>query len=89
MNTKPVKKGRGRPPKRSGETRIAYLDVRLDLVEKQAFKDAADVAGIPLSHWVRERLRNAARRELQEAGKPVAFVKSVAQFLKEAEDVES
>jgi hypothetical protein len=45
-------------------------------LEKRAFVDAADLAGLSLSSWVRERLRRAARAELNEAGKPVAFLPS-------------
>ncbi len=53
-----------------------YLDVRVTESEKQAFKDAAGLAGVPLSAWVRERLRRIARTELEDADLPVAFVKS-------------
>lgn len=63
---------RGRPPKE--QTKAGLLDVRLDPAEKQAFKDAADLAGLALSAWVRERLRLAARKELEEAGRTVAFL---------------
>jgi hypothetical protein len=51
-----------------------YLEVRLSLDEKRAFKDAADFAGLALSAWVRERLRRAAREELERAGRQVAFL---------------
>jgi len=51
-----------------------YLELRLYTVEKQAFKDAADWRGQVLSVWVRERLRIAAQRELEEAKRPVAFM---------------
>jgi antitoxin component of RelBE/YafQ-DinJ toxin-antitoxin module len=57
------------------KTKTGYLEVRLDDEEKQAFKDAADLAGLALSTWVRERLRTVARKELDEVGKPVAFMK--------------
>ena len=66
------KKRIGRPPKE--RTRDGFLEVRLDVEEKQAFKDAADLAGLALSAWVRERLRALARKELEEAGKKVAFL---------------
>jgi hypothetical protein len=42
--------------------------------EKQAFKDAAVLAGLPVSGWVRLRLREAARKELGESGQAVAFL---------------
>jgi hypothetical protein len=48
--------------------------VRLDPQEKAAFREAADIAGIPLSTWVRERLRRVAVRELGDAAIPVAFL---------------
>lgn len=67
MNTKG---GRPRKANRLSE----YLETRVDAAEKQAFKDAAELAGIPLSAWVRERLRRAAVRELEEAALPIAFL---------------
>jgi len=42
--------------------------------EKQAFLLAASIAGIPLAIWMRERLRRAATRELEEAGRQIAFL---------------
>ena len=49
--------------------------VRVETKEKEAFKDAADLAGMPLSAWVRERLRQIALRELQSASRPIAFLR--------------
>jgi uncharacterized protein (DUF1778 family) len=63
---------RGRPKKT--QVRDAHLEVRVDADEKKAFQDAADLAGIPMSAWVRERLRRAAIRELEEAAIPIAFL---------------
>ena len=54
------------------------LEVRLEEAEKRAFKNAADLAGLPMSTWVRERLRRAAREELEGAGMPVAFLPQMA-----------
>lgn len=51
------------------------MEVRLKPEEKDAFREAAEIAGIPLSAWVRERLRRAARIELEEARRPVPFIK--------------
>ena len=56
------------------KTKAEYLEVRLEVTEKAAFKEAADVAGLPLSSWVRERLRVAARQELLAAGRTIAFL---------------
>lgn len=50
------------------------LKIRMDAAEKQAFRDAAEVAGLPVSAWMRERLRRAAVRELEEAARPIAFL---------------
>ena len=36
--------------------------------------EAAKIAGIPLSSWVRERLRLAAIHELEAAGKRIPFI---------------
>ncbi len=69
------RKGPGRPPKSSQDRRDEYLDVRLDAAEKQAFKEAAQLAGVPLASWVRERLRRAAIRELEEVGREVGFIR--------------
>jgi CxxC motif-containing protein (DUF1111 family) len=66
--------GRGRPPKGSAETKTESLLLRLSISEKQGFLDAAQLAGVPLTVWIRERLRQVAARELQSAEKPVAFL---------------
>ena len=68
------KRGRGRPPKDADDKKGESLLVRLDESEKEAFKSAADLAGLPLSSWVRERLRQIAARELGKAELPVAFL---------------
>ena len=52
------------------------LQVRVNDAEKEAFTDAAELSGIALSAWVRERLRQVAARELEAAAKPVPFLKS-------------
>ena len=66
-------KQRGRPKKDPNKVQTEYLDVRLVTNEKEAFKAAADLAGMPLSAWVRDRLRAASRKELDGSGRPVAF----------------
>lgn len=68
-----TKRLRGRPPK-AERRKAEYLDIRLEATEKQAFREAADVAGLDLSAWVRERLRASARRELESVGKHPAFL---------------
>lgn len=64
-----------RKPKTNGSgVKEEYLELRLYAVEKQAFKDAADLQGLALSQWVRMNLRAVAQKQLQEANKPVAFI---------------
>lgn len=50
------------------------MKLRVSETEKRAFQKGADLAGVALSAWVRERLRLAARRELVEAGEQVPFL---------------
>jgi uncharacterized protein (DUF1778 family) len=50
------------------------IKVRVYPEEKQAFQEAADIAGIGLSAWIRERLRRAAIRELEEMARPIHFL---------------
>jgi hypothetical protein len=52
--------------------------VRLGPDEKRAFVAAAYLAGIPLSIWVRERLRRVAVKELEQADRPIAFLRHLA-----------
>lgn len=53
------------------------LQIRLTTAEKQGFLAAANLAGIPLSSWVRERLRLAAIRDLESAGQKIPFVEPI------------
>jgi len=52
------------------------LQIRLLPEEKASFQKAADLAGIPLSSWVRERLRRLARTELIDANQRVPFLEA-------------
>lgn len=54
--------------------RDQVLQIRLTEDEKRGFQTAANLAGLPLSSWTRERLRTAAIRELESAGQKVPFV---------------
>jgi len=47
----------------------------MEIKEKQGFREAADIAGITLSAWIRERLRTAAKQELEREGREVPFLK--------------
>lgn len=52
------------------------VEVRMQPQEKLTFKMAADLAGVPLSAWIRERLRRAAIRELIDAGLQVPILQA-------------
>ncbi len=67
-----MNKTHGRP-KRLDE----YIEIRVATSEKDGFEEAAALAGISLSSWVRERLRLAAIRELESAGRRVPFVPEI------------
>jgi len=53
------------------------IQIRVSDAEKQSFQLAADLAGISLSSWVRERLRLAAIRDLESAGRKIPFVEAI------------
>jgi len=59
---------RGRTPK------SVPINVRVSVQEKAAFSRAAEVAGIPLSWWIRERLRASSLRELDVVGELAPFL---------------
>lgn len=62
----------------SNGRRTKNILVRVNGPEKDGFRAAAALAGIPLSAWVRERLRSVAINELANANKPVAFLDGLA-----------
>src|SRR5262249_3618955 len=53
----------GRPRKPRATAKVEMLELRLTETEKSSFREAAHMAGIALSAWVRERLRRACIRE--------------------------
>ena len=71
---KPNTKRRGRPKKGSAERKTASLLLKMEDREKAGFAAAAELAGAPLSVWIRERLRIAAVAELQKGGLTVPFL---------------
>jgi hypothetical protein len=52
--------------------------MRVEQSEKDTFRAAADAAGLPLSGWIRHRLRQDARKELEDLGLPVAFLERLS-----------
>ena len=69
-----MKKQRGRPKSPEAAVKTRVLQIRLLEQEKHAFDEAAQLAGLSLSSWARERLRARARKELQAAGKKISFI---------------
>lgn len=67
---------RGRPRKGPDNIKGIRLDIRIAEAEKQVFRAAAELAGLDLSAWIRERLRQVAKEELQESGCPVPFMRT-------------
>jgi uncharacterized protein (DUF1778 family) len=65
---------KGRPKKSPSASKVESIEVRVTPSEKEGFRQAAELAGIGLSTWMRERLRRTAIRELTEAGQQVAFL---------------
>jgi hypothetical protein len=64
----------GRPKKKPDTVMNEYIEMRVEKSEKDTFRAAAEAAGMPLSGWIRQRLRRDARKELQDLGLPVAFL---------------
>jgi uncharacterized protein (DUF1778 family) len=59
---------------KADKTRSERLEFRVEASEKEAFQLAAESSGVPLSSWIRERLRKAARNDLEDAGVRVPFM---------------
>lgn len=59
---------------RTRPERTERMEIRLEASEKEAFQRAADATGTTLSSWIRERLRRAAKADLQAAGEAVPFL---------------
>ena len=68
---------RGRPKKVAGALQSETLPLRVQPLEKTAFQQCADLSGVSLTSWVRERLRLAAIRELESAGRRIPFVEPI------------
>lgn len=53
------------------------VKIRLSDDEKAAFQRAAEISGISLSSWMRERLRLAATRDLEQTGTAPEFLSKI------------
>jgi hypothetical protein len=71
---KPV---RGRPRKSAENVKSESVLLRLETREKEGFTAAANMAGVPLAVWIRERLRKVAVGELEAGGRQVPFLDAV------------
>jgi len=69
---------RGRPKLPVGSKLGEYMEMRLDVAEKEAFVRAAEICGMSLSAWVRARLRAASQRELKKMDMPVPFIEKLS-----------
>jgi len=76
MSTKKKKKRLAWRKSAATRTASAFL-LRFTTSEKAAFVSAADLCGLSLAAWVRERLRKVAAKELSDAGLPVPFLAPV------------
>jgi uncharacterized protein (DUF1778 family) len=66
------------PRKHPDAVKGEYLEMRLMAEEKAAFVQAAQLAGMSLSAWVRDRLRRVSRKELEDMNRPVAFLERLS-----------
>ncbi len=69
-----MKKKRGRPPGTTKSARDKLVQLRVDAREIQGFMDAANLSGLSVSAWARERLRKTCREELEQAKMVVPFI---------------
>jgi len=51
--------------------------IRVSDQELEGFKQAAEIAGIGLSAWARQKLRAAAIKDLQEVGEKIPFLQPI------------
>jgi hypothetical protein len=69
-----MKPKRGAPKKPAEKSKNSTKQIRLGAAELETFQAAADLAGLSVSSWMRERLRTVAREELKAAGRDVPFL---------------
>jgi uncharacterized protein (DUF1778 family) len=59
-----MEKRMGRPPKSGDKPMTERLEIRLEKGEKEAYEQAARIAGMDRSEWMRAILNDAAKRRL-------------------------
>lgn len=59
---------------KTGFAKTESFDLGLTTKEKQAFRETVELAGLPLSAWVHERLHFAAWRELEDKIRSILFI---------------
>jgi len=69
-----TKRRRGGQKKPAAIRKDERMELRMSAAEKQGFSEAAVLAGLPLSAWIRIRLRTAAKTELEHEKRPVPFL---------------
>ena len=52
--------------------------IRVSSLEKEGFERCAEISGIGLSAWARQRLRTAAIKELQDIGEKIIFLTPIS-----------
>jgi len=53
------------------------IQIRLTAAEKDTFTDAAELAGVSMSAWVRASLLSKAADDLKRAGRDVPFIDAI------------
>jgi uncharacterized protein (DUF1778 family) len=69
-----AKRKRGAPKKASGQIKDELIQLRVKAAEKETFRAAAKLSGLSMSSWMRERLLERGREELEQAGQSVPFL---------------
>ena len=68
-----AKTSRRKPRKATEDMRSCYRPFRCTEKESESFSLAAKIGGVDFAEWARSALREVARRQLQDKGKPVSF----------------
>lgn len=58
-------------------TKKLTIQIRLTAAEKDTFSDAAELAGVSMSAWVRSSLLSKAADELKRVGRDVPYLDAI------------